>query len=345
MKEIHLSTIKKESVDHIFRVIAENEQVSRAAIAQATSLSLMTVGKVVDALLEHDVIVQTKESKNAAGRKAGLVRLNAEKFCVILDLTSLRFSLTVIDVTLHVLDKMEYEYSEDFYYEENIYLFLKNVKIFALRRLEWSNCIGVGVCVPGKYNEMLDTVEDSRIPELSTIHIRGILHDILSENVTLIEMDTAAAAVSNMYMIDHYMEKIVAYISLNTENINSTVLYHGEPLFGTLGCDLGKMLVRGGHTLSDVLLENGIENETFPDLVMALYNYILCVRCDTIVIENALPCTVEQPEKRLREQLTTLLRGHVSLPDFVISRDEIPHAHRGLALQMRRLWLKEISAQ
>ena len=62
MKEIHLSTIKKESVDHIFRVIAENEQVSRAAIAQATSLSLMTVGKVVDALLEHDVIVQTKES-------------------------------------------------------------------------------------------------------------------------------------------------------------------------------------------------------------------------------------------------------------------------------------------
>ena len=93
MKEIHLSTIKKESVDHIFRVIAENEQVSRAAIAQATSLSLMTVGKVVDALLEHDVIVQTKESKNAAGRKAGLVRLNAEKFCVILDLTRLALFL------------------------------------------------------------------------------------------------------------------------------------------------------------------------------------------------------------------------------------------------------------
>lgn len=340
MERINLSSIKKESVNSIFQVIAQRENVSRADIARATSLSLMTVGKVVDALLERGVIVQVKENKNAAGRKAGLVHLNSDRFCIVLDLTTRKFTLTVIDITLHVQDKMEYEYNADFYYEENIYLFLKNVKIFALRRLDMNLCIGIGVSVPGRYNADLDVVENSRIPELSSVHLRGVFQDILSENVSMIDMDVALAAVSNMYTVENYMQKNIAYISLD-QSISSAVLYRGNILFERFGGDIGNMMVRNNRTLMDALTDDGITPDSVPDLVMALYNMILCVKPDTVIIENALPCTVEHLEDTLHKRLDELLKECCDAPAVFLSQTDIPHAHRGLALCMRRQWLEE----
>ena len=122
LERINLSSIKKESVRAIFNAITGKDQISRAEIAEITGLSLMTVGKVVDALLERHVIIQSKEIKNMAGRRAGLVSLNTDKFFMIIDLTARNMSMTVMNIALNIVDKIVYEYNSDFYYEENLYI-------------------------------------------------------------------------------------------------------------------------------------------------------------------------------------------------------------------------------
>lgn len=74
MEKNILSTIKYDSVREILESKARHEKISRAEIAAETGLSLMTVGKVADALLELDIVVQSKETRlrrcNSAKRYA-----------------------------------------------------------------------------------------------------------------------------------------------------------------------------------------------------------------------------------------------------------------------------------
>ena len=194
MERINLSSIKKESVRAIFTAITGKDQISRSEIADITGLSLMTVGKVVDALLERHVIIQSKEVKNIAGRRAGLVSLNTEKFFMIIDLTSRNMSMTVMDIALNIVDKITYEYNSDFYYEENLYIFMKNVKIYILRKLNMDDAAGIGVVLPGTYSAAADTVDTTRIPELAKTHVRAIIEDVLKNNLTTNVSKTASSA-------------------------------------------------------------------------------------------------------------------------------------------------------
>ena len=90
MDNIHLQHIRWTNVNSIFRAIASKPKISRAEIAETTGLSLMTVGKVVDTLIEKNVVSQVKLIKNEVGRRAGIVNLNKAKRLVI---TSLNFFL------------------------------------------------------------------------------------------------------------------------------------------------------------------------------------------------------------------------------------------------------------
>ncbi|MBE6561467.1 MAG: hypothetical protein E7662_10120, partial [Ruminococcaceae bacterium] len=108
MENISLRSIKWESIKSIFYSIAFSDKISRADISAQTGLSLMTVGKVADALLDMHVIVQNKESRNSAGRRAGMLSVAADHYAVILDLTNRDFRMTVINIRLEVLEKFHY---------------------------------------------------------------------------------------------------------------------------------------------------------------------------------------------------------------------------------------------
>ena len=105
MTVMNLKTIKWESVKSIFGAIASAEQISRAQISEITGLSLVTVGKVADALLDMDMITQEKQIKVTAGRRAGLLAINKEKFVLILDLSSRVFRFSVLNLRLELLEK------------------------------------------------------------------------------------------------------------------------------------------------------------------------------------------------------------------------------------------------
>jgi hypothetical protein len=60
MENINLRSIRWESIKSVFLSIAKSEKTSRADISADTDLSLMTVGKVADALMNIEAIEQYK---------------------------------------------------------------------------------------------------------------------------------------------------------------------------------------------------------------------------------------------------------------------------------------------
>ena len=86
MNKFNLNNIKPENIKNVFNTVVNcGCRISRADIAAETKLSIMTVGKIVDAFITHGILLQSKEIKESSGRKAGLVMLNPERTARIID--------------------------------------------------------------------------------------------------------------------------------------------------------------------------------------------------------------------------------------------------------------------
>ena len=348
LERINLSSIKKESVRAIFNAITSKDQISRAEIAEITGLSLMTVGKVADALLERHVIIQSKEIKNMAGRRAGLVSLNTDKFFMIIDLTSRNMSMTVMDIALNIVDKITYEYNGDFYYEENLYIFMKNVKIYILRKLDMSEAAGVGVVLPGTYIAETDTVESTRVPELAQTHVRAIIEDVLRFPVCALEKDVLTAAASNLADLEQDDVMSVAYVCIG-ETISGALISDGELLPGRhrngkqeYAGDIGRMMTENNDTLGALFERRGLREDTLNELGRALAYEIALFDPDIVLIEN---CTGSKMEQYRPYLINRICRAsgfpEDQLPEIRILETGVRHAYRGLAIRMRSAWIQK----
>lgn len=165
MNNISLRSIKYESIKAIFTSIADSEKISRAEISEKTGLSLVTIGKIADALLDLDIISQVKEVRPQAGRRAGMLSVNENKFALILDFTSYEFRYAVLDLRLSMTEKSQYQYRNELTFEENLGCFLAETKAAIDTKLSLENCFGIGIAVSGPYNSDSDRVISSRVPE------------------------------------------------------------------------------------------------------------------------------------------------------------------------------------
>lgn len=346
MGKTSLMSIKRESVKAIFSSVAEGSNISRSEISAKTGLSLMTVGKVVDALLELGVICQEKEKKNSAGRKAGLINLKNDIFMLIIDLTSPDFAISVVDIKLGVIDKMIYSYNPDFYFEENLLIFLKNVKMYVERRFDPDRLIGTGVTLPGKYDAATDTILNSRIFELNNVKIKKIIEEALSVNVTFIEEDIKSAAISNIASLGGNGNGTLSYVYIGSDSVNAVTVVDGEILYGEGGHagDIKGMLIDGAKNLGS-FLPGGSANSSalLRAVAVALFNLSLIIDPAKIIIEcdkNKL-CEKSLPAvKQMMEEFNAASAR--TLPELMLSRDGIKHSHRGIAIKLREIWLEKI---
>lgn len=345
MEKTSLMSIKRESVKAIFKSVAEGNNISRSEISAKTGLSLMTVGKVIDALLELGVVCQEKEKKNVAGRKAGLINLKNDSFMLVLDLTSAEFAMSVIDIKLGVVDKMIYSYNADFYFEENLFIFLKNVKIYLERRFDLNNLIGTGVTVPGKYDETSDTVANPGLSELNNVNIKKTIEEALSLKVSFIEEDIKSAALSNIAAVNGDENGTLSYVYIGKDTIKAVNVVDGEILYGERGNagDIKRILVDGVNSFEKVLSLSSGTPAFLRAASVALFDLSLLVDPAKIIIE----C-----EKiKLGDESLSIIKNAMEefngtsphpLPELILSKDGIKHSHRGIAMKLREKWLEKI---
>ncbi len=344
MERVNMSNIKKDSFISILNSIVTKDKISRAEIAEQTKLSLMTVGKAVDALLEQQVIAQTKETKHIAGRKAGLVCLHPSKFIMLIDLSNRNFTMTVRNASLTVRDVVAYHYNMSFFFEENLYIFLKNVKIYMLRQLEMQHCIGIGVLIPGKYDRDNDRVQCSQWPEMETIGITRCIEEVLKLKADMILEDMIASAHALTAKLDTNKEKMIAYLYTGW-GLCSTLLYRGALLRGKAGGCAGNIgWMPNNARLEQAVIQQGWTDTTGQAISQAAAALLHLAQPDVMVIENHLPSVIGEPEQYLRERLPQLMQvneGEI-IPEIIGFGSDESQAQDGLSLMLREQWLHQL---
>ena len=342
---ISLKSIKYESIKAIFTSIADTEKISRAAISGLTDLSLVTVGKIADALLEMNIISQVKEIRPQAGRRAGLLSVNEEKFTVIFDLTSRDFHYAVLNLRLCLIEHSMYTHNPDLSYEENLNAFLAAVSVQLNQKYDFSNCYGIGVSVPGAYHAQTGYVSTRRIPELRELCLRDKISEYFSGTAILIESHINASAKSNVRRVEDYDQKNVIYYYVRPRFVCGVFMINGELILGreNHACDFGYMVDHTGTTLEERLASASSDEEYIAILARSLYNIIRSFNPHEIIVECDIPVQLEDPVAAIREEILKRYRiNEEDLPSMRRARCKFRNSHRGLAIGLREMWLESL---
>ncbi len=345
MNNISLKSIKCESIKSIFASIADSEKISRAEISSKTDLSLVTVGKVADALLDMNIVCQVKEIKPQAGRRAGLLGVNPNKFALILDITSYEFRASVLDLRLHLVEKFSYAYRMDCIYDDNLNYFFNDAAAYVSRKYNFDDCFGVGVSVPGPYNETTGYVNTGRVPELCGIDLNEILKKYFKNVPLLIDSHINAAAKSNVLHIDGYEEKNIVYWYIGTGNVCGAFMVNGEIILGRgrHACDFGKMPDKTGLTLEE-RIDTCRKPEDFAIVLsQPMHNVIKILSPHTIIIEFDVPYNYDDILPLLKSRM--MLEYHystVEFPEFYKACCKFRNSHRGLTMGLRDMWIDKL---
>lgn len=262
-------------------------------------------------------------------------------FFLIIDLTSRNFVLSAIDIGLKVIDRMMYEYNSDFYFEENLYIFLKNINIYLRRRFDRRMCSGVGVALPGAYNATVDRVTSVRLPEINNITIRESVSSVLNLPICLLEQDIKLAAMSNIAAIPNYHSKILSYLYIG-ENIDAAIIFHGQLLYGanSLAGRICALPTGSGVTVGKIV-EQSQNQEDIADVLVFVLSTLCCIADPHEIVIECDRYKLSQGYLDMLADRLVNLPGFSSqtLPKLSQSQGNMRHAHRGLVLKMRDMWL------
>ncbi|MBQ8370908.1 MAG: ROK family protein [Clostridia bacterium] len=345
MNNISLKSIKYESIKSIFTSIADSEKISRASISELTDLSLVTVGKIADALLDMNVISQVKEVRPQAGRRAGLLSVNEEKFTVIFDLTSRDFRCALLNLRLAMVERFAHTYDDTLTYRDNLNAFLSSTAAYLGDKYDLGDCYGIGVSVPGAYKSQTDTICTRRIPELRDIGLKELISQHFPSQTVLIDSHINASAKSNVRRVEDYHEKNVIYYYVSPHFVIGVYMVNGELILGrnNHACDFGFMVDSTGTTLEDRLAECTAPEEYTVVLSRAVYNMIRAFNPHEIILECDLPVPCDEILTAVREDMMNRYgMTEEELPAMTRARCKFRNSHRGLAIGLRELWLESL---
>ena len=344
MKKLDLHGIKQANAKAIFLSAASRDKISRADIASGTGLSLMTVGKVVDVLLEAGIVSQHKEDRVSAGRRAGLLTLRAERYSVVIDLSERAFRINIVDLALKLSDSMTYKYNPKYMYDENLRLFLKNAGAFIKRRPDLDNLYGIGISIPGIYISSDDRVVSTKVPELETIPIRAEAEKLLGQPVSLVMKNVEAAALSAMTRLPDFRDRVIVYMFMG-ESVDGAVCDHGRFIRGAheFGCDFGRMVLRYGELLETRIRTSSTDEMMANELSSAVYNIITILDPDAFIIESDLPREPDFLINNIKSALRCMYKlPEERIPTFITNGVGLRHSARGVAMTLRDKWLDSI---
>lgn len=340
-----LKSIKHSSIISIFNAIASGENTSRAQISTLTGLSLMTVGKIADSLIDLGIVTQDKQILSHAGRRAGVMNVNKNKYAIILDISAQPLTLTLYDLKLSQIDTISFPLSNGENFSRRISRFFEESRNFIEEKYSISDCIGVGIIVPGAYIKEKDRIISDKIMEMNIISPYEYGKQCFNDTNIIVDSHINASSVSSVSEVDGYLSKTVLYMYFDNSTLGCAYYLNGNMLRGKdmRTCNIGQMIFDHGTTVEERFSLCKSEEECTTILCKLLFNLTSIVYPDTIILEN----NSRFPSSNIKDFIINSLISEYkinkdSVPEIHESCSEYKSSHRGLAMLLREQWVSSI---
>lgn len=157
MKSYMPNDIKDQNRKIIFDLLLDNPVVAKVEIAEMTTMSLVTVGKIMDYFEEIKLVFKTGENREGAGglgRKRNLYQFNENRYTSIgIQIIGQKLSAVLVNLKNEVIAEFNQELDFNFWCDDT-YAKLELVKNYFVEQAEKTNSeiTGIGIAIDGAIN-------------------------------------------------------------------------------------------------------------------------------------------------------------------------------------------------
>ncbi len=330
---------RRENISSCFAALCENRAVTRADLASATNLSIMTTGKIADAMIECGVLTEEKHPCTGAGRRPGTLRFVQKPLFLILNVSSRRFSAHVLSPTMDSKEICVHDYNDIFPFDDNLLIFLN-----AVRR----GCNTTKEALP--YLAVITQPEDDKrqcitrslpVSPLSTQHMVDYIVKIMKRNCDLVLDEITAAQHYFNSLPDYRNIECGAFISLSYM-IYAAIWMRGNLLCPRV-CRIGELIMPDHKRIADALADAFCTEDAIKPTAYAVNSLETFFTPDRVVLDS----DIFRIDELFLEEVYTEL-SHILPADSRIiplsKAEAVPSASVcGCASELRRKWFYDLT--
>lgn len=212
MKDINRHTV--------FDLIKSKETTSKIEISKITGISSPTVIKIVNFLMEKDIVIEIGEAQTAIGRRPRMLQINRNCMYVVAFVLEGDFlSMGVVDILGNVIYKENVSVLPDYTHVMDL---IKNKLIDQLIEksgISRNKMIGVGLALPVIFNKEENTISGApMIGGTKTVSLEADVKELMDKYsaIVMVENDTNAQVVGEFQYTSSKMEDDLLFISAGT---------------------------------------------------------------------------------------------------------------------------------
>ena len=277
-----LNGFRRENLLSCFSALCEHAPMTRADLAAATDLSIMTTGKIADAMIASGVLTEQKHPSAGAGRRPGMLCFSAKPIFLILNVSTRRFTAHTISPSMHCKEICIHDYNDVFPFDDNLLIFLN-----AVRR----SCNTTKESVP--YLAVITAPEDDKrqsitrslpISPRSTQHMIEYMTKIMRRDCDLV-LDEVTAAQHCFQSVSAYKNvDCGAFLCLSSMTY-ATVWMRGN-LLSPRVCRIGELMMPAHKRISDALADTFCAEDAIEPTAYAISSLETFFTPDCILIES-----------------------------------------------------------
>ncbi len=330
---------RRENLLSCFGALCENTTMTRAELAAATELSIMTTGKIADAMIESGALVEQKLPCASAGRRPGTLAFASKPIFLILDLSSRRFCAHLLSPSLAYKEVSVHDYNDIFPFDDNLLIFLN-----AVRR----GCDVTKDAVP--YLAVICAPEDDKrqcitrslpISPRSREHMLDYIAKILRRECDLVTDEITAAQQYFNSLSEYKNIGCGAYLCLS-DMTYAAVWMRGNLLSPRI-CKIGDLLMSDRRRIADVLADALCTEDATAPTAYAISTLETFFTPDCIVLESARFRIDEAFLDGVYTELARLAPSRERIFPLKSSDAKPSIAICGCGAELRRMWFYDLT--
>lgn len=330
---------RRENLLSCFFALCENTSMTRAELADATLLSIMTTGKIADAMIEHGIWTEEKLPACGAGRRPGTLQFQTKPIFLVLDLSSRRFYAHALFPTMKAKEICLHDYNDIFPFDDNLLIFLNAVRRACSTDKETFPYLAV-ITAPEDDKRQCITRSLAISPRTREHMLRNIEKILHRECDLVVDEITAAQTYFNSFS-EYRDADCGVYVSLS-DMMYASVWMRGNLLSPRI-CRIGDLLMPEHKKVADALADALCTDEAVLPVAYAVSTLESFFTPDRIIFESSRFRLDEDFLDGVYEQLKPILPENHRVIPMQICKAMPSVAVCGCVAELRRKWFYELT--
>ena len=333
------SGFRRENLLACYAALCQNEVLTRAELAEQTHLSIMTTGKIADAMIECGILSEQKFPCAGAGRRPGTLQFESKPMFLILGLYSRRFTAHVLSPDMQAKEICTYDYNDIFPFDDNLLIFLNTVRRACNVSAEAIDYLAL--IVSPEEDARQSITRTLKVEPCSREHLVAFVEKILHRSCDLVTDEICAAQTYIGTRTDCKDVPCGVFISL------SDMMYAAVWMKGNLQspriCRIGELLLSGHRKIADVLADALCTEEAAQPTAYAIGTLESFFTPDYVMLESTRFGLDESFIDNVYQALRPIQAPNARIIPLHLCTARPSAAVCGTAVELRRMWFYKLS--